>query len=60
MNENNNSALQSLNAAELTGVEGGVVTAAAVAGAVAIGAGAAVAVVGVGVLIGWGLYELTK
>jgi len=58
MNENNTSSLQSLNTAELTQVEGGVVTAAAVAGAVAIGVGATVAVVGVGVLIGWGLYEL--
>ncbi len=53
-------ALQAVEPSELEKVEGGEVTTAAIAGAIALGGLGVVAAVGVGVLLGWGLYELTK
>jgi hypothetical protein len=53
-------ALRALDAGELQQVEGGEVTTAAIAGAIALGGLGVVAAVGVGILLGWGLYELTR
>lgn len=49
-----------LDTTELQQVEGGEVTTAAIAGAIALGGLGVLAAAGVGVLLGWGLYELTK
>jgi len=59
-NQTNFAAMRAVDADELQQVEGGEVTTAAIAGAIALGGLGVVAAAGVGVLIGWGIYELTR